>query len=170
MNKIYVWDWFVRLTHWIVAILFLANYFVLPKGSEPHQIAGYIVIGAVVLRLLWGLVTHSPARLSEFKPSIPKALDHIRSVIATGEDDHVGHNPAGAIMIWAMWALILITAFTGWGTQLDAFIHAKWLRETHEIFANITMLAVAVHISAIVVMTRLTHRSYVKGMWFQRKQ
>ncbi|MZI93078.1 cytochrome B [Vibrio sp. CAIM 722] len=169
MNKPFVWDALVRLTHWIVAALFLANYFILPKGSEPHQWAGYIVIVAVIIRLIWGVITHSPARLSRFKPSPRKAIEHLKEVKATHQDHHLGHNPAGAIMIWLMWALLLATGITGWGTEWSVFHHAHWLKETHETLASITMTAVAIHVAALIVMSKVTHRSYIRSMWIQKK-
>ncbi|WP_283161926.1 flagellin hook IN motif-containing protein, partial [Vibrio cholerae] len=54
--------------------LFLANFFAIEEGSDLHEWVGYVVMGAIILRLGWGGITHSPARLTAFTPSIPKAI------------------------------------------------------------------------------------------------
>jgi len=168
MTKPYVWDIIVRLTHWTVAALFLANYIVTKPGGETHEWVGYIVLFALAIRLLWGLVVNSPARLSSFKPSVPQAITHLKEVLQTKSDEHQGHNPAGAVMIWAMWICLIVTAVSGWSTQLDMFWGEKWLEQFHEFFANLTMFAVAVHISAVIFMSHWTKRSYLKSMLFNK--
>ncbi len=168
MTKPYVWDMVVRLTHWTVAALFLANFFVTEEGSDVHEWVGYVVLAAVAVRLLWGLVTRSPARLSAFKPNITKAISHLAGVLETKSDDHQGHNPAGAIMIWAMWLCLIITGVSGWLTQLDMFWGEDWVEELHELCANLTMIAVSIHISAVIFMTHWTKRSYLRSMLFTK--
>lgn len=54
MTKPYVWDGVVRLTHWVVAALFLSNYFLTEAGSETHEWVGYFVLAALSVRLTWG--------------------------------------------------------------------------------------------------------------------
>lgn len=164
MTKPYTWDLFVRITHWLVAALFLANFFAIKAGSKPHQWGGYVVMGAVILRLGWGLITHSPARLTAFMPSIPKAIEHIKEVLRTKQDNHIGHNPAGAIMIWAMWILLLATGLSGRMNEWDLFWGEDWINEVHEIFANLTIAAVTVHVSAVMIMSKFTGYPYLHGM------
>ncbi len=48
------WDIVVRLTHWTIAFLFLANFFVVEEGSDIHEWAGYALLVALGIRLLWG--------------------------------------------------------------------------------------------------------------------
>ncbi|EGR2589576.1 cytochrome b [Vibrio cholerae] len=164
MAKPYTWDLFVRVTHWLVAALFLANFFAIEEGSDLHEWVGYVVMGAIILRLGWGVITHSPARLTAFTPSIPKAIEHIKEVVRTKQDNHTGHNPAGAIMIWAMWFLLLATGLSGWMSEWDLFWGEDWIKEVHETLANLTIAAVAVHVSAVIIMSKFTGHPYVHGM------
>lgn len=168
MTKPFVWDVVVRITHWTVAVLFLANFFVTEEGSDVHEWVGYIVLATVAIRLLWGMVVHSPARLSAFTPNIAKAISHLSEVLATKSDDHQGHNPAGAVMIWVMWLCLIMTGVSGWSTQLDMFWGEEWVEEVHELFANLTMVAVSIHIGAVIFMTHWTKRSYLKSMLFTK--
>ena len=170
MNKPFVWDWLVRITHWTVALLFFANYFVTKKGSETHELVGYCILAAIAVRLIWGLITHSPARLSAFLPSVSKAIEHLKEVKETRQDTHIGHNPAGAMMIWLMWTLLIVTGLTGWGTQVEMFDQFDWLGDVHETLANLTMTAVTIHVCAVIVMSHITRHSYLTGMLpFNRK-
>ncbi|CAH0537029.1 cytochrome b/b6 domain-containing protein [Vibrio marisflavi] len=170
MAQVHKWDILVKLTHWTVAVLFLSNYFLTEEGSLIHQWVGYGVAAAVVVRLMWGLIARSPSRLSAFKPSIPSAISHVKEVFSTKKDDHVGHNPAGAIMIWLMWTLLLGTAFTGWSIEQNLFGAKDIFESVHEVLANLTMIAVGIHVSAIILMTKLTKKPYLSGMTlWQRK-
>ncbi len=42
------------------------------------------------------------------------------------------------------------------------------MKAVHEFFANLTMVAVAIHISAVILMTHWVKRPYVKSMLPQR--
>ncbi|WP_432451946.1 MULTISPECIES: cytochrome b/b6 domain-containing protein [unclassified Agarivorans] len=169
MTKHYVWDWLVRLTHWTVAILFLSNFLLLEEGSELHQWAGYGVLAAIATRLVWGLITRSPARLSTFRPSIAAGIAHLKEVLVSRQDQHHGHNPAGALMIWLMWFLLIATGLSGWATQTDLFWGEEWLEKVHGLLADLCMIAVAIHVSAVIIMTKITGNPYLNGILWGRK-
>jgi cytochrome b len=159
----FTWDLIVRITHWTVALLFVLNFFIVEEGSELHEWIGYGVIGTICIRLLWGLIAPSPAKLTAFKPSINQALIHLKEVAATKKDYHIGHNPAGAIMIWLMWFLLLSTGLTGWSMALHLY-DREVLEEVHEFFANTTMIAVTIHVCAVILMSKITQKQYIKSM------
>ncbi|KJY82942.1 cytochrome b [Vibrio galatheae] len=164
MTSVFKWDWLVRLTHWLVAALFLANYFALEEGSELHEWAGYTILAAIAVRLLWGIVCDSPARLSRFWPSPKAAVDHIKHALLERNDNHQGHNPAAAVMIWLLWLMIILTASSGWLMESDLFWGEEWLEEVHEVLANVTFILVTIHVSAVIVMSKLNRRDYIKSM------
>lgn len=169
MTKDFQWDWLVKIIHWSVAILFISNYALNEPGDDPHVLIGYTIIGLVALRLVWGLITSSPARLTKIKPSPKAAIEHLKEVLETQKDDHVGHNPAGSVMVWCMWLGLLATGISGWMMETDTFWGEEWVEELHELAANATFLCVCIHIAAIVIMTRLTGRRYVQTMTFVKK-
>ncbi len=159
----FVWDKWVRFTHWSVAFLFIINYAITEAGSEIHQWIGYSIGILVISRLIWGLFVDSPARLSRFLPSVPKALQHIREVLDEKKDDHIGHNPAGAVMIWLLWSGIITLAATGYLIENLANT-PDWLYGLHEVVANLTFFAALIHVSAVILMSKITGRSYLKSM------
>ncbi|MFM2476252.1 cytochrome b/b6 domain-containing protein [Celerinatantimonas sp. MCCC 1A17872] len=164
MSKATHWDIIVKLTHWSVALGFLINYFVTDAGSQVHQWVGYSVVAVVVIRLLWGLIAKPPARLSSFLPNIPNAFTHIIKVTTTREDHHQGHNPAGAIMIWCMWSGLLLIGLSGYMMETDYFWDQGWLRMVHVGAVNVTLCCVCIHIASVIIMGRITGRSYIKEM------
>ncbi|CAG9296227.1 cytochrome b/b6 domain-containing protein [Celerinatantimonas diazotrophica] len=164
MNKATHWDIIVKLTHWSVAILFLINYFVTEAGSRVHQWVGYTLTSLVLIRLLWGLIAKPPARLSSFLPNIPSAFAHIIEVTTTREDHHQGHNPAGAIMIWCMWSGLLTIGLSGYMMESDYFWNLDWVKFVHVGAVNFTLCCVCIHIASVIIMGRITGRSYTKEM------
>jgi cytochrome b len=169
MAKNFQWDWLVKITHWSVAILFISNFALNEEGGDIHVWFGYSVLGLVCIRLLWGLITHSPARLSSFKPSPKAAIAHLKEVLSTKEDNHEGHNPAGAIMIWCMWLGLLATGISGWMMKTDTFWGEDWVEELHGFMANATFICVCIHVTAIVGMSHLTGNRYIQTMLYKKK-
>ncbi|MCE0558969.1 cytochrome b/b6 domain-containing protein [Motilimonas sp. E26] len=159
-----IWDMVVRLTHWGVAGLFFANFFFTEEGSDIHEWVGYSLVALVVVRLCWGLITDSPARLSRFFPSVTAAIEHLKEVKQTKQDTHQGHNPAGALMVWFIWLNLLLISLSGWAMGTDAFWGEDWVKEVHEFFVNLTMLAVCGHVFAVFAMTKITKNNYLKGI------
>ena len=68
MKTIKVWDPMVRIFHWTVALLFVANMTVLDEDSLAHIYAGYAMFGIVLVRLIWGVIGTKHARFSAFWP------------------------------------------------------------------------------------------------------
>ncbi|WP_455431202.1 cytochrome b/b6 domain-containing protein, partial [Psychrobacter piscatorii] len=68
-RQVRVWDMLVRVTHWAVAAGITANLLFTEEGSELHQYVGYIGVGLVVVRLLWGFEGTRYARFSDFFPT-----------------------------------------------------------------------------------------------------
>ncbi|WP_325205834.1 cytochrome b/b6 domain-containing protein [Vibrio sp. 03_296] len=138
--------------------VFCLNFFVLEEGSEWHHWAGYLILLSLSLRFAWGLVVESPARLTRFLPSVSAALTHLKEVVSDRQDKHLGHNPAGAVMI-AIVGLIIATAGSGWLTESDLFWGEEWLEEVHEVLANLTLVAVAIHVSAVIFMSKWNRKN-----------
>ena len=158
------WDRVVRATHWSVALGFLINYFITEAGSDLHEWIGYGVVALVLIRLVWGLLTQSEANLFRFLPSPSRAIAHIKQVLKTGKDDHKGHNPAGAVMIWCMWSGLLLIGLTGYLMETDQFWGEDWVKTLHELFVNLTFMCVGIHVAAVIIMSRITGHAYVKAM------
>lgn len=107
------WDAVVRTTHWSVAAAVLANAVVTEGGSAPHIWIGYGLALMLAARWVWGIVGTPGARFSAFPPSMCGAFEHIREIRAGERSVHATHNPLGALMVYALWACLLVLVVTG---------------------------------------------------------
>lgn len=107
------WDPVVKLTHWSIVAAVLANALVTEEGSNAHIWVGYALAAILGLRLLWGLIGPAEARFSAFRPSLARALEHIRDIREGRKSAHRSHNPLGALMVYAIWACLLVIIATG---------------------------------------------------------
>ena len=60
--------------------------------------------------------------------------------------------------------LLSLIVLTGWMQRWDMFWGVEWVEETHEVLANIAMIAVVIHITAVVVMERKLGISLIRPM------
>ncbi|SFZ77731.1 cytochrome b/b6 domain-containing protein [Chitinimonas taiwanensis] len=147
--RIAVWDPLVRISHWLVALLVLGN-FLNEEGETWHRYAGYTVLGLVLLRLLWGVVGSRYARLSSFWPRPRQVLAYLRALLQDRAPRYLGHNPAAAVMMLALWANLLALVASGWLMGTDAFWGEEWLEDLHELLANGLLVLVGLHVAAAV--------------------
>lgn len=162
-TKVKVWDIWVRLTHWSVALGILANLAITEEGSLWHQYVGYGVAALVISRLIWGLIGTKYARFSNFFPTPRRLCQHIKSFHKPNQT-HLGHNPLGAMMMFALWAVCLGLGATGYMMTLDAYWGVAWLEETHELLANSLYVLVPLHVISAIVMSVLQKQNLVKSM------
>ena len=105
-----VWDPVVRLFHWTVVTACVLNLFILRPGKLYHRYVGYVVIAAVLIRLVWGFVGSRHARFADFFPTPGRLIPYLRDLLAGRDQRHIGHNPAAAVMMLGLMALLLATA------------------------------------------------------------
>ncbi len=170
-TQIKVWDLFVRLSHWIVALSFAIAYIVEDHWLDLHVLAGYTIAGLVVLRIIWGFIGTRYARFSDFVKSRQLIIQYIFEIIRNRPTHYIGHNPAGGAMVVALLVALLLTAISGmtlYGaseylgpfSQLLFNFPDSWvdpLEELHEFFANATLLLVLLHLAGVAVAS-LQHR------------
>jgi len=162
-----VWDPLVKLTHWIVAAGVLVNGVVLDDGSLVHSWVGYAVAAMLALRLLWGVVGPDEARFTAFPPTIRGAIRHLRDLAALRHRTYRSHNPAGALMVYALWSTLAVTVVTG-----IAMGHGDngddALSVIHEAAAGAVLTLAALHVFGVLVDSTLAGRTLIRGMLPER--
>lgn len=108
-----LWDPLVRLTHWGIAFVVLANALVNKGGSLVHVSLGWAVMALLLLRLVWGVLGPHEARFAAFPPNPVAAARHLGQLVAGRVRHSPSHNPAGALMIYAFWATLAAAIVTG---------------------------------------------------------
>ena len=164
-RQVRVWDMLVRVTHWAVAAGITANLLFTEEGSELHQYVGYIGVGLVVVRLLWGFVGTRYARFSDFFPTPSRIKRHLSDLsIRHTDEQHLGHNPLAALMMFALWAVIIGLGISGYLMEANIFASKDVLEEVHEILANSLYLLVPLHIISAIAMSYWERQNLIKSM------
>lgn len=163
-RRILVWDAPVRLFHWLFAACFAGAW--LTAESEHwrlvHVALGYTAGGLVIFRMAWGLVGTKYARFSSFVCGLTSVWKYLLGILLGHPQRHVGHNPAGAVVIVTMLALACALTMTGWATYND--VGGNWLGEVHEVLASLMLALVAVHVAGVIVSSRLHRENLVGAM------
>lgn len=157
-----VWHGAVRLCHWLLATLVLFNLF--NDTGPTHRYAGYVAALTVCLRLAFGLSRPRGdfAHVGLPTPSLLK--QHLLDLKAGQVHRSLGHNPAGMIMAWLLWLLVLALGVSGWMTQLDAYWGEDWVIDMHEAIAWVLQGCILIHWTGVVVMSRLQKENLVRAM------
>jgi cytochrome b len=144
-----VWDSFVRVFHWCLVVAFFAAYF-LEGGDIAHEVLGYIALGLVAARIVWGFTGTEYARFSQFVPSPHRLIAYVRDALRRREAPVLGHNPAGAVMILALICAVIATGVTGWMLTTEAYWGDELIEELHELIANLTVVLVGLHVAGAI--------------------
>ena len=155
-----IWDPVIRVFHWTVAFAFLLNFFFLEEGADPHEFAGYYILCAVAVRFVWGILGSKNARFVNFFPSISGIKQHIQALRSGKIPEEDGHNPVGALMVFALLLGLTVTGLSGWGLD-GLFWGEDWAETLHEVAANITFSLVVVHVFAVVIFSILGPRNLI---------
>ncbi|MFQ5785056.1 MAG: cytochrome b/b6 domain-containing protein [Alphaproteobacteria bacterium] len=109
-----VWDLPVRLFHWLlVAMVAIGVFtgFVAPEWwMGIHTWAGYTIVALLAFRIVWGFFGSEYSHIASFTHSGRAVIDHLRGLVMLRPVHHLGHNPAGAVMIVAL--VFVLTAIT----------------------------------------------------------
>ena len=192
-----MWDRFVRVAHWLLAAAFLIAYLTEDDLLTIHVWAGYVALAIVLLRIVWGFVGPPHARFRDFLYAPSDAWRYLLDLLRGRAKRHLGHSPAGAIMVYAL--LFGVAATTASGLVVYAYDkHAgplagivahptgpvgkpvgdasgedaaeEFWEEVHEAFANLTLALVALHVGG-VLFASLSHReNLVRAMFTGTKR
>ena len=79
-------------------------------GSTFMSLSGYLMLGLLGFRLMWGFVGGRYARFSSFRFSLREGLTYLLQVLTGSAKRHLGHNPAGS---WAVYLLLVLGLLAG---------------------------------------------------------
>jgi cytochrome b len=158
-----VWDAPTRLFHWLTAVLVAAAYATWRLNwMEWHSRVGTVLLALLIFRLLWGLFGSDTARFSHFIASPRASVRQLAHIFRREPDRQAGHNPAGGWMVLLLLALLLGETLTGVYidndianvgplTEFTPAPIADAIEALHATFWNALLVAIALHIAAILV-------------------
>jgi cytochrome b len=196
-KMIRVWDVFVRLFHWSVAVGFFVAYF-----SEDvlslHVWAGYVVGALVVLRIVWGFIGPEHARFSSFIYPPGTVLRYLWDLLLGRGKRYLGHSPGGGAMVLVLLIGLLGTVGTGLvlyaieenAGPLAALVSSgsppgqaegeeayegaegsgEFWEEFHEVLANLMLVLVVLHVAGVLLASYVHRENLTRAMVTGRKR
>ena len=108
-----VWDIAVRLFHWSLVIVFIVAYLSGEDESELHIYAGYVILGLVLFRIIWGFIGTKHAKFKDFIYSPSEIMLHAKGLLSGKVKPYLGHNPLGGLMVMALLLTLMLTVVSG---------------------------------------------------------
>ena len=196
-KMIRVWDVFVRLFHWSVAVGFFVAYFS-EDALTLHVWAGYVVGALVVLRIVWGFIGPEHARFSSFIYPPGTVLRYLWELLVGRARRYLGHSPGGGAMVLLL--LIGLLGTVGTGLELYAIEEnagplaalvssgsppgqaegeeayegaegsGEFWEEFHEVLANLMLVLVVLHVAGVLLASYVHHENLTRAMVTGRKR
>lgn len=116
LQPVRVWDLPTRLFHWLLAAALVGSVASAKIGGAAmswHFRFGYLVLGLLVFRVLWGLVGGRWSRFASFVYAPGTLVRYLRGQARPGEHLDVGHSPPGALSVFALLAIVAVQVGTG---------------------------------------------------------
>jgi cytochrome b len=111
-RRVRVWDLPTRLFHWSLAASIVGLAATGYAGGAMmywHARLGYLVLALLLFRIVWGFVGGKWSRFRSFLYSPRRVIRYLRGEEAGG----LGHNPLGALSVYAMLAGLMAQVATG---------------------------------------------------------
>jgi len=165
MKKILVWDWPVRLGHWLMVGGFIVAW--LTAESETwrlvHAWSGALVIAVALFRLPWGFIGSRYARFVDFVRGPRAVAGYLEGLLDLQPGHHTGHNPAGGWAIIALLGLGILCGVSGWAVYNE--MGGDTLEELHEVLAATMLTVVIVHVAGVISGSVLHGENMVRSMF-----
>jgi cytochrome b len=167
--KVPVWPLWVRLSHWAVGSVVVFE-LIRNDGDRLHRIVGYVGAGIVVARVLAAGLARGPDFIAALRPSPRETFAYLRGLARGRAPRHARHDPLGLWMVWLLWTLVLLLAFTGWLSRLDAFWGDERVHDIHAWLAYALVGAAIMHVIAVGVMSWAWRENLPAAMVSGRKR
>ena len=179
LTRVKLWDPALRLFHWSLVICVGAAWYLGQFGPNImtlHFYAGYCVIALLVFRLIWGLAGPAPARFSHFIYGPKTTFGYLAGLRKPEPSYWPGHNPIGALSVFAILAVLIAQTGSGLFADPDDFINVGPLADQvsaqanrrasqiHEIASKLILLLVVLHLFAIIFYKRYKGEDLIKPM------
>ena len=178
-RSILVWDLPTRLFHWLlvaaVTFALLTGLFAPKWWVGRHIWAGYAIGALLIFRAVWTVYGSHYSQLRNFRYSPRQAIQHLRAMQSGHPPHFLGHNPAGAMMIFALIATLSLIVVTGVLVQggsikqgpfagFVSFALGEDLRGLHQLLAFLLLGLIATHLAGVLAGSWLFKERLVSAM------
>lgn len=160
-----IWDPALRAFHWLLAGSVIANWLLGKFGPNImtlHFWLGYLILGLLVFRVIWGFIGPESARFSRLIYRPKQFVSYIRHMGKPQPSHWPGHSPTGALAVIVMLLALIWQVSTGLITDPEDFVNvgplaglvgsdiATTADAWHALGANIILILVLLHIAVIL--------------------
>ncbi|MCX8515674.1 MAG: cytochrome b/b6 domain-containing protein [Alphaproteobacteria bacterium] len=118
MKETKVWEWVVRLNHWLMAVVFVGLLVTIyNKLYAYHFLLGKVMLGLIIFRVIWGFVGSRQSQFLTGLRSFCLIPSYIGSLFSRKKDATAGHTPLSWLMTFAILAAVGLQAFFGLSMQ-----------------------------------------------------
>jgi cytochrome b/mono/diheme cytochrome c family protein len=164
LSRVRVWDLGVRIFHWVLVAAVLGSAltgFILGITALAwHLVAGVAVMAAIVWRVIWGSLGTTYARFASFAYRPATVLMHLRDLIRGRHHRYPGHNPLGAMMVFALLVVLAAIGLTGTialGGMLKqgplrsvlSFDRGQQALDLHNLLAILLLAMITLHLAGV---------------------
>ena len=164
IRRILVWDVPTRVFHWLQALSFGGAYLLAfsERFRDYHDALGFILLGLLVFRLLWGFAGTAYARFSSFLFKPREIMGYLRAMAKGKPLHYLGHNPVGSVSVWLLIALGLFICVTGvMSLQDDA---SDRVVDLHGLATKIMLGVIFLHLAGVLLSSILHRENLVRAM------
>ena len=164
-----VWDWPLRLWHWGLAVFLLVAWCTPNEYDSLHRFAGYVVIGLLVFRVVWGFIGTRHSRFRAIRARLRAAPAYLWGLRRGNTGRYMGLNPAGAAMMVTLLFLLAISTITGAMQVTVSFFGVWWVEDIHTYSSDAVMILVLLHVVGTIVTSALQRENLIGAMFTGRK-
>jgi cytochrome b len=153
-----VWSLPTRLLHWILVCAFCVAFYTATSelSRNIHVYAGYVAGGVILLRWLYGFMMKDFSAFRRFPPNPSAGITYIKGILTGKAKRYLGHNPAGALAIYAMLSIGVLTIITGLMSFNDivvpfGFIDDDQMQVFHYFISHAWLWIVGLHLVGVAV-------------------
>lgn len=161
-GSVRVWDWPVRVSHWLIAVLFVVSWFSAENGlMQVHFVSGLSILGVLLFRLSWAFMGSTNARFADFAPTPGRISGYLKRLREPGYRPGPGHSPLGGLSVLALWAVLGVHLtlglfavdtdglYSGPLASMVSFETGREAAEVHETTFTVLLVLIGLHVAAI---------------------
>jgi cytochrome b len=171
--QVRVWDLPTRLFHWLLALgvigLFGTAWL---DAIDWHMRIGCAVLTLLLWRLIWGFIGGHWSRFASFIYSPAQIWAWARGKHTVQERAYLGlgHNPLGALSIWAMLFLLLLQVVSGLMADDEISYAGPWVLYVSAALSSVMTFWHTTFGKLLVLLLALLHMGAIFYYRFKKKE